>query len=112
MFNLTWGSSIKFVRFPTFLVGIFRKRGIWIILASGYTDRNLCAVTPELEISLRASQIITLFVTTILINTESRTDSVLQGNESTVHKAMGLEKVRLHAESQRRETERRGEKGD
>lgn len=90
------------------VVGIFRKRGIWIILASGYTDRNLCAVTPELEISLRASQIIALFVTIILINNE--TVSVLQGNESTVHKAMGLEKVRLHAESQRRETEIRGGK--
>ena len=92
------------------VVGIFRKRGIWIILASGYTDRNLCAVTPELKISLRASQIIALFVTIILINNE--TVSVLQGNESTVHKAMGLEKVRLHAESQRRETEIRGGQGD
>lgn len=68
----------KFVRFPTFLVGIFRKRGIWIILASGYTDRNLCAMTPELEISLRASQIITLFVTIILINNESHTVRVFK----------------------------------
>lgn len=66
-------------------------------------------MTPELEISLRASQIIALFVTIILINNE--TVSVLQGNESTVHKATRLEKVRLHAESQRRETERRGGKG-
>lgn len=53
-------------------MGIFRKGGIWIILASGYADRNLCAMTPELEISLSASQIITLFVTIILINNEKR----------------------------------------
>lgn len=59
-------------------MGIFRKRGIWIILASGYTDRNLCAMTPELEISLRASQIITLFVTIILINNESHTVRVFK----------------------------------
>lgn len=41
-------------------------------MASGYADRNLCAMTPELEISLSASQIITLFVTIILINNEKR----------------------------------------
>lgn len=37
---------------------------------SGYAVRNMCAMTLELEISLRANQIITLFVTIILINNE------------------------------------------
>lgn len=97
----------KFVRFPTFLVGIFRKGGIWIILASGYADRNSCAVTLELEISLRASQIITLFVTIVLINNGRSSVSAFKGNESTTRKAMAVKKVRLPTE---REQRRRREK--
>lgn len=79
-------------------MGIFRKRGIWIILASGYADRNSCAVTPELEISLRASQIITLFVTIVLINNGRSSVSAFKGNESTTCKAMAMKKVRLLTE--------------
>ena len=86
-------------------MGIFRKGGIWIILASGYTGRNVCAVTPE--ISLRASQIITLFVTIILINNERSCVIAFQGNELTIQKAIGIKEVRLHAESHRRDMEDR-----
>lgn len=67
-------------------------------------------MTPELEISLRASQIITLFVTIILINNERSSVSAFQGNESIIHKAMEVREVRevrLPAESQSRDTERR-----
>lgn len=75
---------------------------------SGYADRNSCAVTPEREISLRASQIITLFVTIILINNERRSVNAFQRNEARIHKAIRVKKVRLPAESQSRKTERRG----
>lgn len=85
-------------------MGIFRKGGIWIILASGYADRSSCAMTPELEISLRASQIITLFVTIILINNGRSNISAFKGNESATHKAVGMKKVRLPAERESRDT--------
>lgn len=61
----------------------------------------------QLEISLRASQIITLFVTIILINNERSSVTAFQGNESIIHKAMGVREVRLPAERDSRETERR-----
>lgn len=44
----------------------------------------------ELEISLRASQIITLFVAKLLTNNERSNASALQGNKSIMHEAMGV----------------------
>lgn len=94
-------------------MGIFRKGGIWIILASGYADRNSCAVTLELEISLRASQIITLFVTIVLINNGRSSVSAFKGNESTTRKAMAVKKVRLPTERESRDAgERKHNRGE